>query len=95
MISTVECGFQAQARKMSGVLKLELAVNEHRRQRKQQPLIDYSDLSDEDLNSLFKDEIVKIMAEPSPYAGMTDGQLSDIYMQHIQEGNRKNAKKLK
>ena len=80
----------------SRLSKLEIASNEHRRQRKQKPLRDYSSLSDEELNSLYQKEVDKIMAEPSPeYEGLTDQELSDLYLQQIQDGNRKNAKKLK
>ena len=79
---------------LSRLAKLETEVKEHRRQKKQKPLRDYSAMSDEDLKALFEDEMVKLMSEPSPYAGMSDQQLSDIYMEQIQEGNRK-AKDLK
>ena len=77
--------------------KLESTSNESRRKRHKKPLKDYSNYSDEELNSLFENEMVKLSLEPSPYAGMTDQQLSDIYMAHIQAGNRKakNDKKIK
>ena len=77
--------------------RLEIAANENRRKRKQKPLKDYSDLSDEDLNNLYQDEMVKLSLEPSPYSGMSDQQLSNIYMAQIQAGNAKakNDRKLK
>ena len=78
--------------------KLERAANEHRRQRKQKPLTDYSHLSDEELNSLFENEMVRLQSEPSPeYEGMTDQQLSDLYMLQIKSGNdqAKKSKKVK
>ena len=78
--------------------KLEKQANEHRRQRRQKPLTDYSHLSDDELNNLYQGEIEKILAEPSPeYAGMTDQELSDLYMRDIQFGNdrAKKSKKVK
>ena len=78
--------------------KLERAANEHRRQRKQKPLTDYSHLTDEELNSLYKSEMVRLQSEPSPeYEGMTDQQLSDLYMLQIKSGNdqAKKSKKVK
>lgn len=80
---------------LSRVAKLEIEVKEHRRQKKKRPTIDYSAMSDEELNSLFEDKMVKLMSEPSIYAGMTDHQLSDLYMRSIQEGNARNSKKVK
>ena len=80
---------------LNRLAKLEIAANFHRRQRKKKPLTDYSHLSDEELNSLYEGELEKMMAEPNPWEGWTDQQMSDLYMQSIQEGNRKNAKKLK
>lgn len=79
---------------LNRLAKLELATNEHRRQRKQKPLTDYSTYTDEELKNLFDIEVAKMALEPSPYAGMSDQELSDLYMQSIQEGNRK-AKKVK
>ena len=78
--------------KLSRLKKLEIAANENRRQKRQRPTIDYSLLTDDELNSLYNREIEKINSEPSPYAGMTEQELSDLYMQQIQEGNRKNLK---
>ena len=77
--------------------KLEKISNEHRRQRKQRPLTDYSHLSDEELKNLFEREVDKLSLEPSPYSNMSDQQLSDIYMIQIQAGNAKakNDKKVK
>ena len=79
----------------SRLARLETAANENRRKRKQKPLTDYSSLSDEDLKSLYEGELEKMMAEPNPWEGWTDQQMSDLYMKSIQEGNRKNDKKLK
>ena len=80
---------------LNRLAKLELAANEHRRQRKQRPMIDYSTYTDEALKSLYEGELEKMMIEPNPWEGWTDQQMSDLYMKSIQEGNRKNDKKLK
>ena len=79
----------------SRLARLEIAANENRRKRKQKPLTDYSSLSDEELKSLYEGELEKMMAEPNPWEGWTDQQMSNLYMKSIQEGNRKNDKKLK
>ena len=79
----------------SRLARLEIAANENRRKRKQKPLTDYSSLSDEELKSLYEGELEKMMAEPNPWEGWTDQQMSDLYMKAIQDGNRKNDKKLK
>lgn len=79
----------------SRLARLEIAANENRRKRKQKPLTDYSSLSDEELKSLYEGELEKMMAEPNPWEGWTDQQMSDLYMKSIQDGNRKNDKKLK
>ena len=78
----------------SRLSKLETEANEHRRQRKKRPTIDCSTYTDEELKNLFDIEVDKLMAEPSPYAGMSDHQLSDLYMESIKAGNAK-AKKQK
>lgn len=82
---------------LSRLAKLEVAANEHRRQRKKRPTIDCSTYTDEELKNLFDIEVGKLMTEPNPYAGMSDQELSDLYMEQIQAGNRKakNSKKLK
>ena len=79
---------------LNRLAKLEKATNDHRHQKKLRPLSDYSELSDEELKNLFDIEVDKLMAEPSPYAGMSDHQLSDLYMESIKAGNAK-AKKQK
>ena len=80
---------------LSRLAKLEVAANEHRRQRKKRPTIDCSTYTDEELKSLYEGELEKMMAEPNPWEGWTDQQMSDLYMKSIQDGNRKNDKKLK
>ena len=80
---------------LNRLAKLEKVTNDHRHQKKLRPLRDYSELSDEELKNLFEREVDKLMIEPNPYEGMTDQQLSDLYMEQIKAGNRKNTKKLK
>lgn len=80
---------------LSRLAKLELATNENKRRKKKRPTIDYSTYTDEELKSLYEGELEKMMAEPNPWEGWTDQQMSDLYMQSIQESNRKNVKKLK
>lgn len=55
---------------------------------------DYSylqDLSDQELNDLFNIEVAKLPHDPA-LDGLSERELSDLYFQQIQEGNRKNLR---
>lgn len=66
--------------------KLEAQVNEHRRQKRERPTVDYSLLSDEELNSLYDREVKLMNSKPSKYADMSCQELSDLYMAEIKRG---------
>lgn len=62
-------------------------------------LIDFSKMTDEELKAVVWDSLDEITSDHSFYDGMSDQELSDLYMQEIQklnnEGTAKKTKKRK
>ena len=80
---------------LARLVKLEKAVNEYRKQkyRRQKSDIDFSTVTDEELDALYTQYVTE---HPFPattrYDGLTEHQLSDLYMADIRAGQLKNKK---
>ncbi len=68
----------------SRLKKLETSVNEHRKQKRLKPAIDFSTFSDEELKTWHDDYLLKNPFESDgKYEGKTDQELSDLYFQSL------------
>lgn len=77
---------------LARLVKLEKAANEYRRQkqRRQKSDIDFSTLTDEELDDLYVEYVINHPFPPTTrYDGLTEHQLSDLYMSDIRAGQRK------
>ena len=80
--------------KFNRLNKLEILAKEKKKAAKRNAVstIDYSTYTDEELNAayqVYRDESDRELAIHNPYEGMTDQQLSDLYMQTIKADNLK------
>lgn len=73
---------------LSRLAKLEKAVNGSRKRIESKP-IDLSHLSDAELKNLYQDSLDQMDRDyDGRYDGMTDQELSDLYMETIKAGNK-------
>ena len=73
--------------KLTRLKKLEIAANEHAREKREKPK-DYSylqDLTDQELNDLFNREVEKIPHDHS-LDGLSEQELSELYLSEIKKG---------